>query len=432
MTDNLLRIGDIIEVQTERLAFGGEAVARYQGLAIFIPLASPEERLRVRITERKKNFARAEITEIITPSKARVEPRCQYFGECGGCQLQHIRYENQLEAKVEFIRGALKRIGQIDWTDEIKIHSSEMYNYRLRAKIQIEFDKTCAEKPNQYGGNSPPNKNLSSIRIGFNRAYSHRVCDVEHCEILLPELNEALQTIRAAFRNSKKKIVQGKSEIELAVNDLSIISHPQRSIEKSVSTSPAICEFESKKIHKKVGGLSYQFTPAIFFQVNAFLLDEFVQEVVEAESGELAIDLYAGVGLFTLALAKKFQTVKGIESNAAAVKYALKNIASNQVSNAEIFCARTDKWLQEFIAQNPSLRPDLILLDPPRSGAVEAIEWIARLQPARIKYVSCDPNTLARDLKKLVAEGYKLERVVGFDMFPQTYHIETIAHLKKQ
>jgi 23S rRNA (uracil1939-C5)-methyltransferase len=428
MNNLRLSVGDLIEVKTERLAYGGEAVARHQGLAVFVQGAAPDETLRVRIIERKKNFARAVIEDIIQPSAVRREPRCKYFGDCGGCHLQHINYADQLAAKVGFIRDALKRTGQIDWQDEIKIHSASEFHYRLRAKIKVARDQV-------KNGSYWPTDNLRTrdaveeIRIGFNRANSHVICDVERCEVLLPELNDALQSIRLHLIRDREII--GGEEIEIAVNEISNSECSQQPPASKVSISIPLSEFSTTDIQRNVAGAIYQFSPSSFFQVNALLLDEFVLESTGSGKGGFALDLYAGVGLFTIQLARHFNRVIGVESNARSVDYARRNISLNEATNASVICDRVDRWLESFMSQREVQIPDLVLLDPPRNGAAEAVDRLGRLQPRQIHYVSCDPNTLARDLKTLLAHNYKIERLVAFDMFPQTYHVETIAFLNR-
>ncbi|MEW6212278.1 MAG: TRAM domain-containing protein, partial [Acidobacteriota bacterium] len=199
-----LHAGDIIEVETERLAFGGDAVARARGLAIFIPFAAPGERVRVRVTQIKKNFARARIEEILRPSVERRAPLCPHFGECGGCQLQHISYRSQIEAKRDFIRDSLARIGRIEWPREIEIHRSTEYGYRSRAQVKVE-------------------KQGDHLRIGFNRRSSHSVCDIESCPVLKGDLNSLLAVLR-------KKLQSGDapqaSEFEIAASDAAVSLSP--------------------------------------------------------------------------------------------------------------------------------------------------------------------------------------------------------------
>ncbi|HXG94591.1 MAG TPA: class I SAM-dependent RNA methyltransferase [Blastocatellia bacterium] len=405
----MLKIGDVIEVTAERMAYGGEAVARHEGLAVFIPFAAPGDRLRARITERKKNFARASIEEIIVPSPLRRAPICQYFGECGGCQLQHMTYEAQLDAKVSFIRDALRRVGRIDWPQPIATRSASEFGYRTRARVKIA-------RAERDAGNH-------SRAIGFNCAASHEVLDVAGCPILTPELDRALHTLRASINegaNTESRIAD-LSEVEIA------------SGERGVASAPEIAGISSATLQRTIRGAVYRYDAATFFQVNGLLLNELVDEAVNDYSGRLAIDLYAGVGLFTIQLGRRFEQVLGVESDARAAKFARQNIRANNLSNIAFHKNRAESWLRDFLARRgaQSAPVDLVLLDPPRAGAAEAVPFIASLKPSLISYVSCDPTTLARDLRKLMDSGYELARVTAIDLFPQTYHVETVAALRR-
>ncbi|HEX8186622.1 MAG TPA: class I SAM-dependent RNA methyltransferase [Blastocatellia bacterium] len=403
MSSESLKVGDIIEVTTERLAYGGDAIARSGGLAVFIPLAAPGERLRVRVVERKKNFARAVIEQVLVASTARREPACHHFSVCGGCQLQHMTYEAQLEAKAGFVRDALARIGHIDWPHEIKVRHASEFGYRARA--QVKLARLAAGENND-------------ISIGFNRAGSHSVCDVISCPILAPELNDALLSLRSSLSN---KSLDEVPEVEMALG------------EAGVSVEPRLPGLSSEAVQRNARGASYRFSPATFFQVNRLLLDDLIEEAIDEHAGRLAIDLYAGVGLFTIQLAARFDRVIGVESDREATRFARENILANRVPNVQFFNARVEQWLDTFTKQqrgNPP--PGLLLLDPPRSGAAEAVSHIAALRPASISYVSCDPVTLARDLRRLIDSGYDLQRVTAVDLFPQTYHVETVAWMVKR
>ncbi|HEX5736278.1 MAG TPA: class I SAM-dependent RNA methyltransferase [Blastocatellia bacterium] len=392
MNQKPLSVGDVVEVTTERLAFGGDAVARHEGLAVFVPFAAPGERLRIRITERKKNFARGAIEEILTPSPARRAPPCSYFGECGGCQLQHMTYDEQLKAKSSFVRDALARIGRIPWDREIEIRSAAEFGYRSRAQVKIE--------------------NASDrLRIGFNHAASHSVCDIESCPVLSPALDRAFQSLRSSLASSDTSFEQPE-EVEMALG------------QTGVSLEPALEGFLGAPLSQRIGDMRYSFGASTFFQVNYLLLEDFVKEATADYSGHFAVDLYAGVGLFTLQLARSFDRVIGVESDSRAARFARQNIADNKLTNVEFHNTRVESWLRGLNSV-----PDLMLLDPPRAGAAQAVDEIAKLKPARIAYVSCDPATLARDLRKLVDARYRLSSVVAFDLFPQTYHVETVAKL---
>lgn len=407
MTSQTLKIGDRIDVTTERLAYGGDAVARHNGLTIFISLAAPGERLGVRIVERKKNYARAVIESIVDPSPARRVPACTYYGECGGCQLQHLSYAAQLEAKARFIGDALTRIGKIDWPHEIPVlHAAEL-GYRARAQVKLEPARPLADQP---------------LRIGFNRLASYAICDVASCPVLVPELDAGLARLREVASDPAKAAGARLSrlpEIEMAAGD------------SGIAFMPAINGLPAEPIARTISDLTYSFSPATFFQSNALLLETLIGEALGDYAGRVAIDLYAGVGLFTLQLARRFKRVIGIESDRAAAHFARHNIAANQITNVELEQVRVEQWLDQFTRlQSEASEPvDLLLLDPPRAGAAEALNSIVAIKPVRIVYVSCDPTTLARDLRRLLDAGYALDRITGIDLFPQTYHIETVAHL---
>lgn len=397
MKENLPNVGDIVEVTTDRLAFGGEAVARHNGLAVFIPLAAPGERLRVRITQRKKNYARAAIENILEASPHRREAPCRYFGECGGCQLQHLNYETQLAAKVGFIRDALERIGRLDWPDEIPIRHAAEFGYRGRAQIKID-SKTA--------------------RVGFNRIASNSVCDVVSCPILIPELDAAFCSLRTAVAENER-VAPNLRQIEIAAG------------ENGVSFEPAISNLPSVPLQRTAKGAVYSFGASTFFQSNPALLDALIEEAVGSASGEFAIDLYAGVGLFTIQLARRFKKVIGVEADFKTTKHALANIEANNADNVEFYTSPADSWLKRFKAIT-SQSPNLLVLDPPRTGAAEAIPSITELSPRSISYVSCDPATLARDLRTLIDSGYKMSRISAIDLFPQTYHVETVVLLSRE
>jgi len=399
MNSETLRVGDIVEITTERLTYGGDAIARHEGLAIFVPFAAPDEKLRVRIIERKNRFARATIEQIVEPSPSRREPPCKYFGDCGGCQLQHLDYSTQLESKTRFVRDALERIAQIRWPDKIVIRSANEFGYRGRAQLKID-----------------PRRR----RIGFNRAASNDICDVETCAVLVPELEEALHSLRSTIENrtATNESRTFRSQIEIAAGD------------DRVAFEPAIENLQGGPVRRSVGQYVYNFSASTFFQGNIELLAALIDEAVGHQSGKLAVDLYAGVGLFTIPLGRTFERVIGVEGNETASRFASQNIAENGAGNVEFHTSSVESWLKNAV-DNKFASPDLLLLDPPRAGASEALSNMIALRPSNIVYVSCDPATLARDLKSLTAEGYGLSQVTAIDLFPQTYHVETVATLKR-
>jgi 23S rRNA (uracil1939-C5)-methyltransferase len=394
-----LSAGDIIEVTADRLAFGGEAVARHHGLAIFIPLAAPGERLRVRITQRKKTYARAAIQQILEPSPERREPPCPYFGECGGCQLQHLTYEAQLASKVVFVRDALERIGRIDWPHDIPIRHAAELGYRSRARIKID---------------------PRTRRVGYNRIGSNSVCDVASCKVLVPELDAALSSLRAAVAGARKDD-RGFAElrqVEIAAGA------------SGVAFDPPVNGLVGGPLEVSASGAVYAFSPSTFFQANPLLLDVLIKQALGDALGDLAIDLYAGVGLFTIQLARRFSRVIGVEADSETAMHALNNIYANRAVNVEFHASQVESWLKRFNAKAEA--PDFMVVDPPRTGAARSIPLIIELGPRRMSYVSCDPPTLARDLRLFIDGGYEISAITAIDLFPQTYHVETVVLLTRR
>jgi tRNA/tmRNA/rRNA uracil-C5-methylase (TrmA/RlmC/RlmD family) len=386
--------GAPIEVTIERILPGGVGLAHAEGRTLFVALAAPGDIVRVRIDQIRGQLGFASIEEIVTPSPVRVEPPCPYFGRCGGCDFQQLSYAAQLDAKIEIIRDCLHRIARLENLPEIAITPSpQQWHYRARANWQYD-SRTNA--------------------LGYFERGSHRVCDVAECAVLVPELAQTLQDLRQHARD--RSLSEDLREIDALAGD------------EGVSVAPPLTDSPTRNVSRRIGAESYELDAAAFFQTNHFLLAPLIDEAVRDARGETAVDLYCGVGLFTVPLARRFANVVGIEANATASKFARRNLRSAQLANAQVVTARAGEWLKTHALSSGSV--DFLLLDPPRSGVESgAIEDILALKPRRIAYVSCDPATLARDLKTLVAGGYSLDSIAAFDMFPQTHHVETVVHV---
>lgn len=394
-------LGATHEVTIEKLVYGGDGLARIGAQTVFVPFAAPGDRLRVRITETGRNFARAVIEEILTPAPARRTPPCPHFGVCGGCQLQHLEYPAQLAAKAEFVRESLRRLGGIEWTGEIATLAAAEFGYRARAEIKV-----------RRVDDEPPH-------IGYFRAGTHEVCEVNDCAILLPAANRELQRLRA----EPELIPHGATRVYLTVGDDGVIVTPATGENGKAHEVDALGTAQ-----QRIGGFTYRFGVRSFFQSNRLLVEELVRTAVNERDGALAVDLYAGVGLFTLPLAQRFAQVIAVEGNRLAVAHGSENVRANNVTNVRYDSVSVEAWLKYKATEQPC--PDLVLLDPPRAGAgAIVIERLAALAPPQLVYVSCDPATLARDLKLLVAYGYTLRALTVLDMFPQTFHVETVAEL---
>ena len=390
----------LLEVEIERLLPGGVGLAHSEGLTLFVSLAAPGDVLRVSIDRVQGKVGFASIVEILKPSAARVEPPCPYFGRCGGCDFQQLTYQAQLDAKVEIIRDCLHRIAKIDALIgtplEIRITPSpHEWRYRARANWQVD---------------------LPGKLLGYFERGSNRVCDVEYCAVLTPELQGTLERVRGAI--VADNAIDRLRDVDAVAGD------------EGVSVAPPRAGFTTDIVSRRIGNETYYFSAEAFFQVNHELLEPLIAEGIGDARGKTAVDLYCGVGLFTLPLARRFERVTGVEAHPVATEFARRNVEFAQLTNAKVVTARVGDWLNQHAR---SLGPvDFLLLDPPRTGCENKdIAGILALHPARIAYVSCDPATLARDLKKLIAAGYSIDSIAAFDMFPQTHHVETVSHLRR-
>ena len=385
--------GDIIEVRIEKIVPRGLGLAFADGLTVFVPLSTPGDLLNVRIREIKKRTAFADIVDVVAAGEQRITPPCQYFGKCGGCDFQQLNYAAQLEAKVDIIRDCLHRIAKIEYDGEINVISSpQQFVYRSRARWHVDRDKRA---------------------IGYFARDSHAVIDIDSCPILTPELNVTFENLRQATQ--WEMLWDEQAEIETAVGEDGEVSVFSTEMIEPVTELAYFANDDQ-----------YIYSAETFFQANKFLVNDLIVEAVGEARGEMAFDLYCGVGLFTLPLARQFATVIAVEENGASVNFAKMNVANTGLSNAKIVA----KDVSRFLMENKTAAIDFILIDPPRSGAKkEVISAIAALKPAQISYVSCEPSILARDLRILIDAGYVIERITALDMFPQTHHIETVVRL---
>lgn len=388
-------MGESLRVEVERILPGGVGLAHAEGKTVFVSLAAPGDELRVQVEREQGNVLFASVVEVLTPSPVRVEPPCPYFGRCGGCDFQQLTYEAQLAAKANIIADCLQRIARLDQVPPIAVYPSpNQWRYRVRATWQIDQEK---------------------LAIGYYERGSRRVCDVADCAVLMPELQETLEEVRATEW----------SEFPPELKHLDAVAG-----ENDISLSPPFAEFETNDLNLRVGNEVYQYNAESFFQINPALLPELIEFALRDAGGETALDLYCGVGLFTLPLSRRFAKVVGVEASPVASRFARRNLQQAGLTNAHVLTATVAGWMRANSRTTGGV--DFVLLDPPRAGAESAvIKGILDLNPQRISYVSCDPATLARDLKKLIAGGYAIDAVAGFDLFPQTHHVETVVLLRR-
>jgi 23S rRNA (uracil1939-C5)-methyltransferase len=369
------------------------------------PMALPGELVRIDIESDKPSLIRARVAEVLEPSPERVAPRCAHFGRCGGCQYQHAGYAYQVAQKVEIVREVLRRVGHIEIDGEIPTVTAEPWAYRNR--VQLHFDDR---------------------RMGFHAAGSHDLEPILSCDVASPRLAEAIKTLRDMKRSPRwprfiRSLELFTNETEVQVNVLdSGTQHVNRGFFQWIGEAMPGAMEPALTYH--AAGFDFRVSHKSFFQINRLLLERLAEVALAGASGETAIDLYAGVGLFSLPLARRFPSVTAVEAVTAA--------SGDLVFNANrhgLAIAAVKSRTEEFLASVQEA-PDFMLADPPRMGlGKEAVESLVKIGSPRLHLVSCDPPTLARDLAGLVAGGYRVEGVTVVDLFPQTSHIETVTRL---
>jgi 23S rRNA (uracil1939-C5)-methyltransferase len=429
-----------MEVRIEKLVYGGDGLAHHEGQTVFVPLVLPGEIVSIASAARKKKFVRGRLERVVEASPERVVAPCPHFGRCGGCQYQHIPYDAQIRYKTDILRETLGRIGRVRWDGPIGTHSSPPFGYRNRTQWKI---RTVQDGSEALAG------------IGYFEAGSTRLCAVDECAILSPRLAETFAKLRmlVATGNSLSTI----DEIEAFVDDadekilLNLSSERLNDSPEAIASAlrAALPSVESILVQDRradkfelfgpgylsysAGGADFRVGHLSFFQVNRFLIDALVEAVIGDSRGRLALDLFAGVGLFTVALTKRFDRVIGVESNLAAAK----DLEVNLQSSGGVSPAHRHATAESFLSHWQE-RPDLVVLDPPRAGVEpETLTRLKKLAPWRINYLSCDPATLARDLAALVGGQenpgpYEIRDINLFDIFPQTYHMEVLVRLKRR
>lgn len=490
-----LRPDSTVTVRIESLALGGEGLSKDLGVPIFVDLTAPGDRVEVELFDVRKNFARGRLVKIIEPSKERTEPPCPLFKVCGGCQLQHLSYEFQLQAKADFVKQAVKHIARLDANIVLPaIGAAPPWHYRNKAQF--------------------PTKNpQGSLRLlaGYYKRDSHELVNIKHCpvqpELLdqilqetkqlcemhrLPAYNEATHkglirhiNLRYSFADQNALVVLVLNQPKASSTDsdtLSVLKELSVQLMDKIPAVVGVCaNFNSRPGNKILGnetlslagqdhihetlaserdrlperlrhGLRYRLSPTSFFQVNtvqAIKLLEVVHDFVTDDGKEkpkLVLDAYAGVGTIALWLTASAQHIIAVEEQSEAIADMRQNLQLNEIDNVTIVPGRVEDILPRL--KSEGLAPDTVLLDPPRKGLSDtALAAVMQLAPARIIYVSCNPATLARDLRILAAGadfgqpndvqkeaiiGYKAMKIVPVDLFPHTYHVETVTLLARQ
>lgn len=389
------------DVTIDRIVGDGKGIGFHDGRTVFVSQTAPGDTLTVRARSQRGKVIQAEVVDIVEPSPKRVEAPCPYYNECGGCDFQHLSYDDQLATKVSMVHDSLRRIGKLDPVPDVPITGSpDPFAYRSRAEWQIDQRKR---------------------KIGYFAGGTRDVIDIEACPILTSNLNGLLTTLRDDF----------------AAGMVSKEAFEYRAVEGDVGlTLEPTGASRSQLVIRTVGGHPFRYNSETFFQSNipvTELLFERVAEIatVAADDSGLAIDLYCGVGLFTKPMSERFKRVIGVENDKTTTKFAVENTdASDDASNVRIITAPVEQWIAED--RSPLGKVSLLVFDPPRAGAGNAVvEGMIRLNPTHIAAVSCDPATFSRDIRGLLDGGYELVSIDAFDMFPQTHHVELVGHLQR-
>ncbi|HHU76445.1 MAG TPA: 23S rRNA (uracil(1939)-C(5))-methyltransferase RlmD [Firmicutes bacterium] len=449
-----VRPGQILELDVVDLNHAGEGVGKIGSFAIFIPGGLPGERIRAKIVTLQRNYARALLEALLISSENRTEAPCRHFASCGGCQFQHLHYREQLHYKREIVAGTLRRLGGLAIDVLPVLGMKDPWHYRNKAQFPLGMEG-------------------KKLRAGFYKKKTHQIVDLQNCPIQHPLINRTFGIARALVEKMGIPIYNEKTHwgflrhlvvrVSGSTGEVLVIpvtngrDFPQgpafakalsaripslAGVVQNINTrrgnyiigTENIILWGKSYITERLGDISYLISPGSFFQVNssqAEVLFRQVEKYAALSGSETVYDLYCGTGTIALYLSRRVAKVIGIESFAPAVEDARKNARLNGVSNAEFFAGPAEEFFPQFVGQGH--RPDIVIVDPPRKGCSEKLlTTLADAKPKRLIYVSCNPSTLARDLRFLQDKGYTIHSPVQpVDMFPQTSHVECVIEIQK-
>lgn len=417
-----------MKLEIEKCIYGGAGLARADGKAIFVPFTLPGEVVEAHIVEDKKSFANAELNAVFEPSQERAAPPCEYFGQCGGCQYQHATYAHQIDLKLNILCETLERARLTPFPEIVPVYA-EPFAYRNRIRLHIQYEP---------------------FALCFKKRASHANLPVSRCPIATPLIDRAIDVatrIGGSFLQKFNEIEFFTNENELLMslwtrNDISNASlAPKKICEVMLHDLPELAgaavfsakderspekqmaEWGAQVLTYHIGKHSYRVSIGSFFQVNRFLIARLVELATAGFSGNLAWDLYAGVGLFAQALSQHFEKIIAVEEAPSSANDLHQNLTGKRHKAVR-------SGTLEFLRQQRGATPDLVVADPPRSGLGSVVvSLLTKVRPQTIVYISCDPATLARDLRVLVESGYYLRTIHMVDLFPQTFHLESVVVL---
>lgn len=466
----MIKRGDTLELKVERFAFEGKCVARHDGFVVFVSGAVPGDTVRVQIEKVKRNFADGVLTDVLIPSPLRAVPPCPYFGSCGGCRWQHVQYQAQLELKRQNVIDAFERIGGFSEVDVAPIiPAEEIYYYRNKIEFSFSKERWVSDTALTAAGTG-----RKPFALGFHPAGRYdKVLDVDACLLQSEQSNQVLQATKEFCQEMKLEVYdpekesgylrylvirEGKNTGEWMINLVTYEDRPEvassvcsRLRERFPNLTTFVNTVNSRRaqiaagelervyhgsgtITEILGNYKFRISANSFFQTNikqAEKLFERVKKLAEFKSSDIVYDLYSGAGTLSIFISDAVKKVIGVELISSAVNDAEYNARLNNVTNCVFIqgdlkekLTRDTQWIDEHG------RPDVVILDPPRSGMHPKVAHrIARFCPPRIVYVSCNPATQARDVRSLVDAGYRLDYLQPVDLFPHTFHVESIARL---
>jgi 23S rRNA (uracil1939-C5)-methyltransferase len=433
-------MSDELLLSVEKLVYGGDGLAHADGNTVFVPYVLPGEEVRATVRTRKKKLIHANLEEVVKPSPARIAAPCPHFRVCGGCHYQHIEYSEQVREKKEILRETLARLGGVAWPGEIPTHTAEPYGYRNRAQWAYREAMPRA--------------------LGYFLPESARILPIDSCPVLSPGLAMAFGQLQEMARSNSMpsgllevEAFADHSDTKIALNvAFERFSKPPKDLAADlravVSNLESLLLLDQSKqrfelsgpgfLEQKAGGFAFRVNHLSFFQVNRFLIEDLVETVLRGAKGNTALDLYAGVGFFTLPMTTRFTRVVSVDANLSAIR----DLRTN-ATEAGVAVVSENEHTEEFL-KKWNEPPDFVVLDPPRAGlGANVAARLANLGAPEIVYLSCDPSTLARDLAVLTASErkpvteiepqhrYEITQVDLFDLFPQTFHIETLVRLRR-
>ncbi len=392
---------EYLDVTIDRVVGDGKGIGFANGKTVFVSRTAPGDHVRARVIRTNKNIVHAIPEKIYTPSPMRIVPDVEYVERAGAYDFIHVNYPDQLKLKVGMIKDSLRRIAKLESWPEIKtVASPKQFGYRSRAEWQVSAENSL---------------------VGYFAESSNVIVDVPHCPLVTDTMNLLLQTLRDDVEAGL--VPASAREYRAVATDFGT------ALEQTSTQRSAI-------LQQRVGEFDYRFSAECFFQANLGIAEELLKGVMQiamlarAENG-YAVDLYAGVGLFSLPLAKLFKRIIAVESHPPAVAFLKENLEHAGYTRSKVMSSPVEHWVNGDVSKYGKVA--LMVFDPPRTGAgARAIQGMVHMHPAHIVAVSCDPATFARDLAGLLEGGYELVSITAYDMFPQTHHVEILAHLKRK